>query len=274
MPNRSLQALLMDAFADESAELLTQLRVCIADLDRGTEHPNQLLARMKRLLHTLKGAATSVGKEEVSLVCQALDEFAWALANGERPFDRVAIERLRRALRELGNICQGESRDELFAILRSLRADADRRPSAVQLYPSASSPGISVPDGDLTTQVELPNIAHTRAALATIAEQTRALHRSFSGLRTAWLKLRADVCEQDPPVAAALDEFSARFDTSISDLVDIVAVADTASRQMVRQAPALPSLLNAPVADRQPGDEVATSLPMDIADPPASGSAA
>jgi len=133
MPNKSLDAVLREAFAIESRQLMARLTAHVAQFDRGTGHPHELLRQMSVDLHTLTGASLTVGVEAVSILCQALEDFVREMLRGDRPLNRPTIEVLRQAVQQLGLACSDGSATHFASVLQRLRITSDWRSDEFRL---------------------------------------------------------------------------------------------------------------------------------------------
>lgn len=132
MPDTDLHTILLRAYASESETLLERIAAALVELDHGTVHPNDVLHQLSRHLHTLKGAAATVEREDVIVVCQALEDFIQAPITGVCPLTRDAIESLRRTIHVLVSIHQHDASFELEPVLRGLEIDRVKRPTDIR----------------------------------------------------------------------------------------------------------------------------------------------
>ena len=88
-------------FRVEARELLDQLGQSVLDLEKGTPPPD-LVARLLRLAHTLKGAARVVKQQDIADRTHAVEDALTGLRESAAPISRDQIDRLLKQLDDLG----------------------------------------------------------------------------------------------------------------------------------------------------------------------------
>ena len=105
MGKRDMDSILKEAlsvFTDEAAELLRSLDLTLNELFGADEADRTRLFRdMLRALHTLKGAAAVVGKEDIRRHVHELEETVRKLSDGEVPLDALATQELSSGVEEV-----------------------------------------------------------------------------------------------------------------------------------------------------------------------------
>ena len=89
-------------FRIEARELLEHLGQSVLDLEKGTPPPD-LLARLLRLAHTLKGAARVVKRQDIADQAHAVEDILAALRESAAPISRDQIDLLLKLLDDIGN---------------------------------------------------------------------------------------------------------------------------------------------------------------------------
>ncbi|MBI2221347.1 MAG: Hpt domain-containing protein, partial [Acidobacteria bacterium] len=88
-------------FRIEARELLEQLGQGVLDLEKGSPGPD-LVARLLRLAHTLKGAARVVKRQEIADQAHALEDALAALRESDEAVARRQIDLLLKLLDDIG----------------------------------------------------------------------------------------------------------------------------------------------------------------------------
>lgn len=89
-------------FRIEARELLEQLGQGVLDLEKGTPPPD-LLGRMLRLAHTMKGAARVVKRQDIADQVHVVEDILAALRDYVTPISRGQIDLLLKLLDDIGN---------------------------------------------------------------------------------------------------------------------------------------------------------------------------
>ena len=111
-------------FADEARAHLAQVEASLAALGQaGAAQQPALLARLEQALHTLKGAARSVGLGELEYLCHALEIVIAAAAGGA--IAPAHIARIQPAVGIAGLLLappEGRIRNQAMALIKQLEA--------------------------------------------------------------------------------------------------------------------------------------------------------
>jgi two-component system chemotaxis sensor kinase CheA len=104
-----IKARLMATFQVEAEEHLQVLTTNLLTLERGVAAPEAqaTLEETFRVMHTLKGAARSVGLMEVEAVCQASESLLSRLCRGQLELTREVLRRLQEAVDGTGRLLAG-----------------------------------------------------------------------------------------------------------------------------------------------------------------------
>src|SRR5687768_9773581 len=89
-------------FRIEARELAQQLGQGVLDLEKGTP-PADLIARMLRVAHTLKGAARVVKRPDIADLAHAVEDVLAPLRESHAAVPRERIDDLLKLLDEIGN---------------------------------------------------------------------------------------------------------------------------------------------------------------------------
>jgi chemosensory pili system protein ChpA (sensor histidine kinase/response regulator) len=92
-PGLGVDPALLDAFAEESAELLDGLHVELEHLESDVDDHGALL-ETRRIIHTIKGGAKMCGFELVALLTHSCENLLDLLADGAAPLDRPNLRAL------------------------------------------------------------------------------------------------------------------------------------------------------------------------------------
>lgn len=177
-PKDDIKARLMATFRVEAAEHVQALTANLLALERGVapaEAP-AVLEEMFREMHTLKGAARSVGLMDVEAVCQTAESLLSGLSQGQMKLTRDVLRRLQEAV------------DATSRLLAGGEAPAPATPAparpAPQAGPLAETLRVATAKLDtLTLQAEdllVPKLAAGERAL-----ETRALAEAVTACRTS-----------------------------------------------------------------------------------------
>ena len=129
----SLNEQLLEAFAEESSEILKQVAVEIVALEEAdVQAQKDSVQRLMRRLHTLKGAASAMGMLSLRDVAHAAEDFVTALDPDKALITATEIDRIQDGLNLLKRGVAGEDVD----------AEAFR---GQILGPSEKAPGAAVP---------------------------------------------------------------------------------------------------------------------------------
>jgi two-component system chemotaxis sensor kinase CheA len=162
-----IKARLMATFRVEAEEHLQALTANLLALERGVPPPEvqAMLEATFREMHTLKGAARSVGLMEVEAVCQACESLLSRLSRGQLKLTREVLRRLQEAVDSTGRLVAGGEpvvlRNDLIRRLNRAAADpgAAEQPIAA---PTAAPPAAAGP----VPQTVAPPVETLRVATA------------------------------------------------------------------------------------------------------------
>ncbi len=118
----SLEELLLEAYAEESRDLLADLLQAVSHLDhREGQDWHETILRMRRDMHTLKGSAGAVGLSDVADICHALEDM---LLDSPRPgsLSATKIDEMQGLLSALAEAGGKVTPDVTEALARTLRA--------------------------------------------------------------------------------------------------------------------------------------------------------
>jgi two-component system chemotaxis sensor kinase CheA len=160
-PKEDLRARLLTTFQAEAEEHLQVIALHLGALDRGLP-PEQVPAAVEatfRALHTLKGAARSVGLDHVEALCQSLESLLSRVKKGQIQLDHDVLASLQRAMDDLGRL--------LSARPAPAPADRGRReaPAPGGPEPERTPPAGASPAGAGTIRVDTARLdaLHARA---------------------------------------------------------------------------------------------------------------
>lgn len=140
---------LLATFRLEAEEHLQAIHASLASLRSGEGDSGDSPAALMlfRSVHTLKGAARSVGLLEVETVCQALEALLRRMTQGELVLAPALLEQIQETADELGRLVDGSpARSPVEAIVRALESSAS---------PAAAGAGREGPAGDSGPSVEI-----------------------------------------------------------------------------------------------------------------------
>ncbi|MCB9875978.1 MAG: Hpt domain-containing protein, partial [Planctomycetes bacterium] len=144
---QSIEELLLEAFAEESAELLGRISAALVDLEHAEGATfTARLSDLRRDVHTLKGSAGAVGRREAMRLCHAAeDRLGDAVRNGA--LAATTLDALHRAVNALESLCTGAGSDvDLDALIDALDqvvADpADKADAGAAPAPAVESPAV------------------------------------------------------------------------------------------------------------------------------------
>jgi len=89
-------------FRVEARDLLAQLGQSVLELEKAPPAPD-LVARLRRLAHTLKGAARVVKQQDIADQAHAVEDALAALSEGSGPVPRTRIDHLLQLLDDMGH---------------------------------------------------------------------------------------------------------------------------------------------------------------------------
>ena len=202
-----IKARLMATFRVEAEEHLQALTANLLALERGSPsaETQAMLEETFREMHTLKGAARSVGLLEVEAVCQACESLLSRLARGQLKLSREVLRRLQEAVDGTARLLAGGepvgSRDDLVGRLQRAAAhpgaEAEPRIDAPPAAPPARVPPVppsAAPAGQtlrlatakldaLTLQAE--DLLVPKLAAAERAREARALGEALATCRAS-----------------------------------------------------------------------------------------
>jgi two-component system chemotaxis sensor kinase CheA len=198
---------LMATFRVEAEEHLQALTANLLTLERGLP-PHETQATLEetfREMHTLKGAARSVGLLEVEAVCQACESLLSRLSRGQLKLTRDVLRHLQEAMDGTGRLLAGGEpavlRNELISRLNRAAAGSGAEAATPVAAPPAPPPSstLSVPQA-VAPPLETLRVATAKLdALSLQAEdllvpklaaeertqQARALAESLTACRTS-----------------------------------------------------------------------------------------
>lgn len=105
-PREALRRELAETFAVEAAEHIDRLRVLLRAATDGRPDP-AVVEETFRVMHTLKGAARSVGMKAVEIACHACEGLLQAMASGRVPPSAARIALLGRAVEAIAELHRG-----------------------------------------------------------------------------------------------------------------------------------------------------------------------
>jgi two-component system chemotaxis sensor kinase CheA len=142
---------LMATFRVEAEEHLQALTANLLALERGVP-PSEVQAMLEatfREMHTLKGAARSVGLMEVEAVCQACESLLSRLSRGKLKLTREVVRRLQEAVDGTGRLLVGGEpvvmRNDLISRLNRAAADPGAETEQPVAVPTAAPPAAAGP---------------------------------------------------------------------------------------------------------------------------------
>jgi chemosensory pili system protein ChpA (sensor histidine kinase/response regulator) len=118
------QEMLRGFFLEESYEHLESAQRTLLTLARGAA-PDDPLAELFRTLHTLKGAAGTVGLGDVSEAAHALEDGVLALQAVDLPIDRETLEPMQAALDALRAMIESDDDGERSELAQAIRSHLD-----------------------------------------------------------------------------------------------------------------------------------------------------
>jgi len=146
-----IKARLMATFRVEADEHLQALTANLLTLERGapSSEAQATLEETFREMHTLKGAARSVGLLEVEAVCQACESLLSRLSRGQLKLTRDVLRRLQEAVDGTGRLLAGGEpavqRNDLISRLNRAAAEPGAEADQPIAAPMAAAPAAAGP---------------------------------------------------------------------------------------------------------------------------------
>lgn len=140
--NEEIRARLLAMFRTEAQEHLETITAHLAALERAlpAAAPEALEAAF-RAVHTLKGAARSVGQAAVETLCQACEGVLRCLTRGELAVDRTTVDSLQAAMAGVARLLAGAADVSVAALVTRLAPPpAPPRPAAGPAPPPPAPP--------------------------------------------------------------------------------------------------------------------------------------
>ncbi len=177
---------LKKTFLLEADQLLTDVEQCFLDLEKNPDDPN-MIAKIFRLAHNLKGSANGVGFTDVGEFTHHLESLLLLIKNGEIKINQVISDLLLKSTDCIAKMVATLGKDisatfnnrELIEQLE-LAIKTKGQPALPKEAPKAGPPGFELFDDNDTFQPELPQKPAAPAA-PTIEPQSRPTPQAVAG---------------------------------------------------------------------------------------------
>jgi two-component system chemotaxis sensor kinase CheA len=155
--HQDLQARLLATFQVEAQEHLQTITAHLLTLDQGLPHAKapEIVEATFREVHTLKGAARSVGLKDVEALCQALESVLSRITHGQVTFTPTILKAIQEGMDGVAHLlASGETRPLMNALITRLEevpgeADAGRESGfRSQDSPPVPRPVLPLPAAD------------------------------------------------------------------------------------------------------------------------------
>ncbi len=265
---------LMPFYLDESDEQIVSLGDLLLQLERTPDDANALREAF-RLIHTIKGASTVMGFDQVKGLTHHLETFFDRLRGGERALDRPSLDLFFRcldALRDYHADLRAKGRSEVdlsgltaLVVDRLGRPAEDVGPGLVPEGPgSEPAPPSPVPSPD--SGADVPPDSPGIVTLTVLFEPNLTWPDMKAKLVLNRLSAKARVISTDPPIEKleeleTLTEFTIRLSAEC-DIDELHALADVDGVSEVRIATGPRPVAGAPPS-REPTPEPARPVPVE-----------
>jgi two-component system chemotaxis sensor kinase CheA len=152
---------IIDDFIAESTELITGLNADLVELEDSPEN-DELLNRISRALHTIKGNSSFLDFEQITDVCHATEDLLNPVRKGEQPVSTEIIDAVLRAVDSLQSYldavrCEGETALSPESEVLEKRAEISPEPGSPQEPESlfASDPTFRLEVGRIDDLIDL-----------------------------------------------------------------------------------------------------------------------
>lgn len=183
--------MLMRVFREEASELLDRLSSALRSLREGTGDAASIAAEAMRVAHTIKGAAATVGQDEISALAHAIEDVLvrWRSEPGEALLPLV--EPCDQGTTAMRALLEGRSAGDVAALAARIRGVASGRqptepePAAVPVQASRDNAEAAMPaavTGLRVDSAKLDTVMGQAGELVTTREEYQGLRRELDDL--------------------------------------------------------------------------------------------
>ena len=146
-----------EAYREEASELLSELESALLELEE-TPDDHDLVGRVFRAMHTIKGSGAMFGFEDVAAFTHEIETVYDQVREGKISVTKVLIDRTLSACDEVRKMVDGNKGDvaiqkEILAAFRHMLADRDEGPPEDTTKTTTPEPGTETPELMITYRI-------------------------------------------------------------------------------------------------------------------------